>query len=67
MQIGMSLCGIVLAVVSIIIWTKQLDAPDKQDWAAWRYVAKLGIGLNMLSVFLFAIHLGMLMTIGVMR
>lgn len=67
MRIGMSVFGIVTSVVLIVIWTKRLDTADGYDQAAWRYVMKLGIGLNMLSVFLFVINLGIQLAIGAMR
>ena len=67
MEIIAPLVGLLLAILLIVMWSYQLNTMDAKNLAVWKYVAKLGIGLNMLSSFLFVIHLGNLLAREVLR
>ena len=62
-----SMAGILLAVGLIVLLANSIEKGDAADRLAWRYLSKICIGLNALSIILFSIHLGMALAIGVIR
>lgn len=62
-----SMVGILLAVGLIVFLANTIEKGDVTDRLVWRYLSKICIGLNALSIILFAIHLGMALAIGVIR
>lgn len=61
------IAGILLAVGLIVFLANTIEKGDVTDGLAWRYLSKICIGLNALSIILFVIHLGMVLAIGVIR